>query len=366
MAEQKRRGPGRPPQPEALYRQVLEDLSRKIRTGEWPPGTVIPSYRSLAATYGVGENTVRMALRALRAEASLQVNLRRRLVVLPQQAAVTVTERLILEILTVFLDDLNNSADFREMQQGVENVLGSWPASLLIAGNPRFRFAVPQDALNLTPRAVLLHGALREETLDAYEKLNVPVVLMDQPPGKRKLHACAVDNEWAARDAVERLLALGHRRIAFFQFVLDGLRRRDPDSLERRKGYMRAMKKAGLYDRNLVFSTTDRSLEFQADRLHALLKRNPPVTAALAVDPGRARMAIKMARSAGLRVPEDFSVVSFTGASRSKKGLTGPATDFRELGRRAAELLKLPIAPVRQERIRPIWQEGETLTPRGI
>jgi DNA-binding GntR family transcriptional regulator len=125
MAKREKGKGGRPPLPDAQYRRIQEDLTEKIRTGEWPPGTVIPSHRALAMQYGVGLNTVRAALQALRAQASLQVNLKMRMVVVHQKSDVAVGERMILELMSVFIDDFNGNPNMRAMQQGIESVLGA-------------------------------------------------------------------------------------------------------------------------------------------------------------------------------------------------------------------------------------------------
>lgn len=48
-----------------LVDQVIEQLRSAIRQGEWPVGTRIPTEAELAATLGVGRNTVREAVRAM-------------------------------------------------------------------------------------------------------------------------------------------------------------------------------------------------------------------------------------------------------------------------------------------------------------
>ena len=50
---------------EYRYRQVAADLERRIRAGEFPFDSRLPRRHDLAAEYGVGEMTVRHALREL-------------------------------------------------------------------------------------------------------------------------------------------------------------------------------------------------------------------------------------------------------------------------------------------------------------
>lgn len=51
-----------------LYKQIKELLLERIASGEWPPGTFIPSEASLAASYEVSVGTLRKALNELVAD----------------------------------------------------------------------------------------------------------------------------------------------------------------------------------------------------------------------------------------------------------------------------------------------------------
>lgn len=58
---------------EALHKQVAAAMRQAIATGEWPPGTQLPTETDLAQTYGVSRPTVRLAVAALRSEGQLDV-----------------------------------------------------------------------------------------------------------------------------------------------------------------------------------------------------------------------------------------------------------------------------------------------------
>lgn len=65
----------------ALYRRVAADLQSRINTGTWRPGQQLPSRTSLAAEFGVHEQTVRLAVALLRQQGVLEGEARRRLYV---------------------------------------------------------------------------------------------------------------------------------------------------------------------------------------------------------------------------------------------------------------------------------------------
>jgi DNA-binding GntR family transcriptional regulator len=48
------------------YREIADDLQRRVRAGEYPAGSPIPSYTNLARAYGVSESTVQRSIILLR------------------------------------------------------------------------------------------------------------------------------------------------------------------------------------------------------------------------------------------------------------------------------------------------------------
>ncbi len=56
-----------------LYEQVAALILGRIRSGEWPAGTRLPSEPDLAEFYQVNRDTVRKAVRQLAAEGRLRV-----------------------------------------------------------------------------------------------------------------------------------------------------------------------------------------------------------------------------------------------------------------------------------------------------
>lgn len=54
-----------PPQRQT-YRDIADDLTERIRSGEYPPGSEVPSAARLADMYSVSKNTAQHALSLLR------------------------------------------------------------------------------------------------------------------------------------------------------------------------------------------------------------------------------------------------------------------------------------------------------------
>jgi GntR family transcriptional regulator len=54
------------------YAQLIDELQQRIETGEYPPGSMLPSEHQLTAEFGVARPTVVRALRTLRADGWIQ------------------------------------------------------------------------------------------------------------------------------------------------------------------------------------------------------------------------------------------------------------------------------------------------------
>jgi hypothetical protein len=62
----------RAPRRTTRYAHIAEDLRRRIGSGEWPPGSRLPSRIALAANYGVSEGAMARPIADLRAEGLLR------------------------------------------------------------------------------------------------------------------------------------------------------------------------------------------------------------------------------------------------------------------------------------------------------
>lgn len=140
------------------------------------------------------------------------------------------------------------------------------------------------------------------------------------------------DNRRGAQMAVERLIAAGHRRIAFAGTV-DAIH---PQFAERYEGYRIALENAGLEpgkptpadgdDRVAAGRTAAATMMGQSDRPDAIFAANDAI--ALGVLEQLSRM--------GLAVPDDIGVVGFDGLAageHSHPPLTTIEPDFAEAGR---------------------------------
>ena len=139
------------------------------------------------------------------------------------------------------------------------------------------------------------------------------------------------DNHDCSKAAVDHLVALGHRRIAFIAGT--GHTGQSP---ERQRCYRESLRCAGIdVDPSLiVHGGFVQALAFE--RTQQLLALADPPTAIFAASDEMAFGAMDAARDRGLRVPDDLSIVGFDdipSAAYTQPGLTTvrqPTTDVAE------------------------------------
>jgi LacI family repressor for deo operon, udp, cdd, tsx, nupC, and nupG len=145
------------------------------------------------------------------------------------------------------------------------------------------------------------------------------------------------DHRAGAAEATRHLIELGHRRIAH----LAGSKR-VPSSAHRLSGYKDALREAGLpFDDELVIAG-DFSIESGIAAMTQALALDHPPTAVLAANDEMAFGAMTVARTQGLTVPQDLSMVGFDDQNMAafyNPPLTTVNIPRHELGRRATQEL---------------------------
>lgn len=173
---------------------------------------------------------------------------------------------------------------------------------------------------------------------------SVPVVLVNsQAEGDHDcLHSIAVDNRLGARRAVEHLIELGHRRIAYA-----GVDNRPKSNADRRAGYLEALEAAGIHpDPAWVviaeMDTAPESGDALAGQEAARQLLPNDVTALFCYNDMVAIGVLAACRHAGMSVPGDVSVIGFDDVEMARHvhpSLTSVAQPKREMGSRAMRMV---------------------------
>jgi DNA-binding LacI/PurR family transcriptional regulator len=148
-----------------------------------------------------------------------------------------------------------------------------------------------------------------------------------------------IDDDATARIAMRHLLDLGHKRIGFIGGSLeDQLDFHAP--LDRRQGYRGAMGEAGLQIDASWEAVGDFTVRGGLAAMRLLLEADPRPTAVFAASDEMAVGAVHAVREAGLRVPQDISVIGIDDHEMAEFfGLSTVAQPVHEQGQLAANLL---------------------------
>jgi LacI family transcriptional regulator len=214
--------------------------------------------------------------------------------------------------------------------RGIENTLyqASYLPILTDVHNQRGRFERYLELLLARPVEALIFVAnwlfVDVDLLADIEKRNIPAVMIGNTIGSGAISSVMVDNEAGAHLAMEHLYSLGHRKIAYI---------RGPkmlaDSAPRWRAVRSFARSVSLeIDPSLVVDLPDSldpnsGYEGGIKLTEELLRHKKKFTAIMAFDDNTAFGAIRALSRAGLRVPEDCSVIGFDDVPPS--GLSVPA-----------------------------------------
>lgn len=196
-----------------------------------------------------------------------------------------------------------------------------------------------------TEGVLLIGSAADSRMLASAEALRLPVVAIDNSADEVVVPTLAADSGRGVQLAVQHLLDIGRRRIAYVGADGDLLFQR-----ERRESHRATLAAAGITaDPELVVqdASADDTAVDVLPAFEALLASGAAVDAVLCESDRAAVQVLRSLRRARLRVPEDVSVVGFDD-SQLAVALDPPLTTVRQpyeqLGRAAVELLLEQIA----------------------
>lgn len=200
-----------------------------------------------------------------------------------------------------------------------------------------------QICRELKPPAILFLGGDLECFRKDFPPISVPCVLLTNGAaelGYENLSSLTTDDSRAAEEAVDHLVAKGHRNIG----ILGGNWASTAQISNRRvEGCRRSFEKHGM---EFNISRVGEPCRYSMDDAYAaagrLLDRCPELTAIFALSDVMAIGVIRALKDRGLRVPEDISVMGYDGVPMGKftvPRLTTIRQDTRKMAERGADIL---------------------------
>lgn len=348
---------------------AIESIRQQIRAGNYATGSVLPAETVLAADLGVSRGTIRRAIDTLVAEGDLTRRPHSRPIIAPRSGLsepgrdvyVWVSRPIADEQALVFLKEISRALGGSRYRMVVREP-SRFVGNVVMSDERHFLEELLQK--DNVAGAIIERDPFAEngDVMEQFLRSGLPLVCVDAPPPKGVLaDYVGTTNLASARACVEHLLDLGHSRIVC---VADS--DVPPTTKDRIAGYWRAMELAGVAGLGKVFVAT--GIERQPHEEAALggpfvrvIKKNSyfsdlayrAMSEILAMDPRPSAVFVchdimafwlcACLEGAGLRIPEDISVVGFDNLAQWDRAipdtLTTASQSFDGFGRHAANLL---------------------------
>lgn len=241
----------------------------------------------------------------------------------------------------IFGPQILNNFFFREVIEGVENVLGNKGYDLLYFTNKQWEeswvdYSYKEKCENRNVDGVLMmgYGKVNIAQFDRLLNSDIPSVFVDLDLVGKNTSYVISDNTGGAKKAVKYLHNLGHKKIAMIR-GLNGFK----VSNDRFIGFQQAVNAFNLpYNSSWIYDG-DYSMKTGYEAMKQIMKLDDRPTAVFAEDL-IAIGAIKAIREDGMSVPEDYSIIGFDSIEIGRHyNLTTVAQNQIGLGEAASKLL---------------------------
>jgi DNA-binding LacI/PurR family transcriptional regulator len=163
---------------------------------------------------------------------------------------------------------------------------------------------------------IIMPSGKQGKHLNKFTRAGRPVVLIDRKLKEIECDCVLVDNEWASKDAVERLLAAGHKRIGMIAGPQDIY-----TAKERYRGYCTAMENAGLSAEDRLVAHGDYTIESGASAMKELVSQNPDMTAVFVSNYEMTMGAIIEINELRIEIPGQLSFIGFDNVEFAKANI---------------------------------------------
>ncbi len=246
-----------------------------------------------------------------------------------------------------------NSIFCSEIITGMEDILRSHGYATIIC-DCRTNRALEKDAVEFLTRKrvdgiINMPVDITGSHLCDFQKTGKPIVLIDRRITGVECDSVLVDNEKAARDAVELLLENGHRNIGII-----GGPREVSTAKERLEGYCKACRDAGIPVRESLIYHGDYTIQGGVQALETLVNRNQDMTAVFVTNYEMTLGAVIGLNELGIHIPEELSVIGFDNlefARACSPKLTIVSQPTEEIGREVARIILARLEGKETEKI---------------
>lgn len=189
---------------------------------------------------------------------------------------------------------------------------------------------------------VLAIGIFSEDQIKALSRVSDNLLFLDSSPDELRFDSVVLNFQLGVEQAVDYLLAHGHREIGFLGPCRKLDQKKRPALEVRREIFIRYLEEKGLFQSEYLFDAPMTAADARALLSERLAQGAPMPTAILAANEEAAIGAAGALRGQGMSIPEDLSIISFNDTPLSAltdPPLTSISTHVEAMSATAIELL---------------------------
>jgi DNA-binding LacI/PurR family transcriptional regulator len=208
---------------------------------------------------------------------------------------------IISDITNPFFPELIQSFEAEAIDSNYEILIGSTAYD-----SRRMEICVDRILQRKVEGVAVMTFGIEEPLLDRLAAQNIPLVFIDIAPRGKAMSAIRVDYDAGIREAVQHLVSLGHRRIAYIAGPA-GLHSAEA----RKEAFLKALNNFSIKIPASYLFEGDHTLEGGMAAMRRLLQSRRLPTAVMCSNDMTAIGVLHTAAESKLRVPEDISVIGF-------------------------------------------------------
>src|SRR5882757_1411093 len=233
---------------------------------------------------------------------------------------------------------------FPELIQGFEDIAVEHGYEILVSSTnydpKRMSHCIRRMLERKVEGVAVMTFGIEEPLLDQMAKRRVPLVFIDVGPTRPGISLLKVDYHHGIRQGVQHLAVLGHRNIAFISGPA-----RLHSAQSRQVAFSASLRECGITPNPAWIVEGDHTMEGGIAAMEVLLAAKKMPTAVMCSNDMTAIGVLHKLYRAGLRVPDDFSVIGFDNIHIAE--VTIPPLTTVEMSR--LELARAAVTALRQQ-----------------
>jgi DNA-binding LacI/PurR family transcriptional regulator len=209
----------------------------------------------------------------------------------------------------LIISDITNPY-FPELVKAFEDIAVEHGQDVLIANTDYDPKRMEACVIRMLQRKVdgvaIMTSEMEDRLIHTFSHRKIPTIFMDTPKGVKGVSTVRVDYAAGVKLAMQHLFGFGHQRIAFISGPLAL-----SSAQVRAQAFTKSLKKHGLTGEPHLMQEGDHRVEGGHAAMKRILESGKRPTAVLASNDLTAIGAMGAIHEAGLRIPEDISVIGF-------------------------------------------------------